>query len=148
MPVLVRANADRIINKTSPYSDENEKLWGFMKSQKNCGIIEVQVPANEKRAARTAKFETRFAHYKANPPLNLYKQTGYESKIIDVYAVYVIEMTAPVNEEPLEWMLVTTLPVTCFEEAAEKVQWYCLRWRIVPSQPHDDSFWVRFFIKF
>lgn len=131
MPVLVRANSDRIINKTSPYADDdNEKLWGYMKSKECCGIIEVEVPANEKRAARTAKLETRFGHYKANPPLNLFKQTGYESKIIDAYAVYVVEMAPPKDEEPLEWLLVTTLPVTSFEEAAEKVKWYCLRWRI------------------
>lgn len=33
-------------------------------------------------------------------------------------------------KNPLEWMLRADLPITNFEEAIEKIQWYCLRWRI------------------
>jgi hypothetical protein len=32
--------------------------------------------------------------------------------------------------EPIEWMLLTDLPVTTWEQAWEKVQWYCRRWGI------------------
>ena len=45
-------------------------------------------------------------------------------------AIYVLEPNPPEGEEPIEWMLLTTLPVASFEEAYEKVRWYCLRWRI------------------
>ena len=47
-----------------------------------------------------------------------------------MYAVYVMEVDPPSNAEPLEWMPLTTLSVTNFDEAYEKVKWYCLRWRI------------------
>jgi hypothetical protein len=49
---------------------------------------------------------------------------------IDRYAVYVPEHNPPDGEEPIEWMLLSNLPVRSFEEACEKVFWYCLRWRI------------------
>jgi len=47
-----------------------------------------------------------------------------------MYAIHVLESTPPAGEDPVEWMLLTTLPVTSFEEAYEKILWYCLRWRI------------------
>ena len=47
-----------------------------------------------------------------------------------MHAVYVCEKDPPVNIEPLEWMPITNLKVSNFDEAYEKVQWYCLRWRI------------------
>jgi len=45
-------------------------------------------------------------------------------------AVYAYEVNPPENEEAVEWMLLTNMPVTNFQEACEKVLWYCLRWRI------------------
>jgi hypothetical protein len=49
---------------------------------------------------------------------------------IDMHAVYVVENDPPAGEEAIEWMLLTSLPVQSFDEACEKVRWYCLRWRI------------------
>ena len=47
-----------------------------------------------------------------------------------MHAVYVFEVHPPDGAEPVEWMLLTNLRVTHFDEAYEKVLWYCLRWRI------------------
>ena len=59
------------------------------------------------------------------------RQTQHEDlPDIDMNAVYVLEPNPPDGEEPVEWMLLTNLPVMSFEEAYEKVRWYCLRWRI------------------
>jgi hypothetical protein len=49
---------------------------------------------------------------------------------MEMNAVYVLEPNPPHGEEPVEWMLLTNLPVRSFDEAREKVLWYCLRWRI------------------
>jgi len=40
------------------------------------------------------------------------------------------EENPPTGEEPIHWMLTTTLQVDTPEEAIEKVQWYMYRWRI------------------
>ncbi len=47
-----------------------------------------------------------------------------------IYAIHVLEQNPPEGEKPIEWMLLTNIPVTTLEEASEKVRWYCLRWRI------------------
>jgi hypothetical protein len=45
-------------------------------------------------------------------------------------AVHALEEGAPKGEEPVDWRLLTTLPVHDFEQASEKVQWYTQRWGI------------------
>lgn len=40
------------------------------------------------------------------------------------------ETHAPEGIEPLEWMLLSTLPVTTVEEAIEKLDWYAKRWGV------------------
>ena len=47
-----------------------------------------------------------------------------------MHAIYVFEANPPDGAEPVEWMLFANLSVTNFDEAYEKVLWYCLRWRI------------------
>jgi len=47
-----------------------------------------------------------------------------------MYAIQVIEKNQPANTTPLEWILLTNIVVNSFEEAIEKVKWYCLRWRM------------------
>ena len=40
------------------------------------------------------------------------------------------EQRPPPNADPLEWFLLTTLPVTDVHEATRLLKWYALRWRI------------------
>ena len=65
-----------------------------------------------------------------NPPRNNVKHNKEYLPDIEMNAVYVVEPNPPDGEEPVEWMLLTNLPVRSFDEAYEKVLWYCLRWRI------------------
>jgi hypothetical protein len=47
-----------------------------------------------------------------------------------VWVVFALEQDAPPGVKPLEWLLLTTLPVTTFEQAIEKLIWYTRRWGI------------------
>lgn len=49
---------------------------------------------------------------------------------LSLNAVYAIEKHPPFDEEPMNWILLTNININNFEEAVEKIQWYCLRWRI------------------
>lgn len=49
---------------------------------------------------------------------------------LPMQAVHVVEVDPPAGVEPVEWMLLTNLPVENIGEALEFVRWYCLRWRI------------------
>lgn len=132
-PVLVRANHDRAVNKRSMYTEQPVMtLWDKIQKEHCAGKFSIEIPYRRKtkhtteREARIAKLELRYVDFKLNPPKRL------NSKLPDLkmYAVHVIEKNPPAGAEPVEWMLLTNVPVSNFEEAYEKVRWYCLRWRI------------------
>ena len=129
--LLIRAATDRNINKSGPYSRKKyEKLWSTIQSLPCSGTIDVEVPARDQKPARIARLETRFGSIIMNPPRQHIRHHTEELPDLVLYAVNVIEKNPLNGEEALEWMLLTDLPVTSFEEAKEKVSWYCLRWRI------------------
>jgi hypothetical protein len=47
-----------------------------------------------------------------------------------LYAIYAQEIETPEGEEPIEWLLLTTIPVTNMSEAVQKIEWYRERWKI------------------
>jgi hypothetical protein len=52
---------------------------------------------------------------------------------LDLMVVHARERDAPANRTPLEWKLITNLPVGSEAEAIEKIDWYAMRWRSRPS---------------
>ena len=50
---------------------------------------------------------------------------------VQVWAVYAREADyGPEVQEPIEWMLLTTVGVSSFDDADERLRWYTLRWGI------------------
>jgi hypothetical protein len=49
---------------------------------------------------------------------------------VEVTALLATEPQPPAGEEPVEWLLLTNLPVETSEQALEKLQWYLCRWQI------------------
>ena len=136
-PVLVRANANRVINRKSRYAEKGVvKLWEHLRQQPESGSYTIDIPKRSKtthckeRDARTAILAVRFGSFRLNPPRNNTKHGKEHLPDIDMNAVYVLETNPPDGEEPVEWMLLCNVPVTSFQEACEKVRWYSLRWRI------------------
>lgn len=136
-PVLVRATADRTINRNSRYAEKDvKKLWEHMCQQHVTGSYMIDIPKRPKkkhckgREARTAMVSVRFGSFTLNPPRNNVKHRTEKLPDIEMHAVYVLEPDPPDGEESIEWMLLTNLPVMSYEDAYEKVLWYCLRWRI------------------
>lgn len=136
-PVLVRASTDRTINRHSRYARKDvEKLWAHMEQQPETGIYSIDIPRRSKtkhcqeREARTATVSVRFGSFRLNPPSRNAKHSKEHLPDIEMNAIYVAEVDPPTGEDPVEWMLLTNLSITTFEEAYEKVRWYCLRWRI------------------
>jgi len=118
--LLVRAEHDRVL------ADGQGHLWDHVKGQPLAGRQEVQVPRRGNRPARVAQLEIRFAAVKLKPPKSK-KALGE----LFVWAVLAEEVNAaPEVEEPLQWLLLTTLVVETFEQAVEKLDWYVGRWGI------------------
>ncbi|WP_052568858.1 IS4 family transposase [Ktedonobacter racemifer] len=49
---------------------------------------------------------------------------------LTVWIIRVWEELAPEGEEPLEWVLLTSVPTTTLEQAWERVDWYRQRWLV------------------
>lgn len=49
---------------------------------------------------------------------------------VEVTVVWAREEHPPAGEEPVQWILLTNLPVHTLEQATQLVDWYRLRWRI------------------
>jgi hypothetical protein len=117
--LLVRAE------KTRNRKVEQEFLWDFMAKQKVAGSLKIHIPRRGSRKARDAWVKVRFAKVALTPP----KHCG-AAPAITVWAVYVTEKANKTVEEPIEWMLLTTVEVKSFEEAQRRVEWYSGRWGI------------------
>ena len=117
--LLIRAEHNRFL------ADGQGHVWDYVAGLPLSGIQEVHVPRKKKQKARQAQLEIRFAQVHLKPPPG--KEHLGE---LSVWAVLAEERDAPPGVTPLRWMLLTTLAVNSFEEAIEKLQWYCHRWGI------------------
>jgi hypothetical protein len=130
--LLIRAAQDRLINKPSRHSRKpKEKLWKFMKNQQIRGRVVIDIPSRGGRfgkPSRSALLDLRFGSFSITPPRN---HPDYKTLTkLNLNAIYVIEQHPPKGEDPLEWMLLTDLPINDFDSAAETVRYYSLRFRI------------------
>jgi len=119
--LLVRAEHNRLL------ADEQGHLWEALRGQTLSGAQILHVPRCRKlkRPAREAHLEVRFAQVRLKPP----KQRP-ELGELSVWAILAEETEAPEGQDPLTWMLLTTVEVHNFEQALEKLEWYAKRWGI------------------
>ena len=88
--------------------------------------------ACETRARRTTRegratvVEVRAAVVTLHPPA----QSDRPLPLVAVNVVMVHEVDVPEGEEPVEWILLTTLPIATVEEVRQIIQNYCVRWMI------------------
>jgi hypothetical protein len=104
---------------------EQQDLWQRMKAEPVAGGLEVEVPRRNARPARTATLQIRFAPVRLSPPRNS------PLAPLSVWAVYAREVGHPAEvKEPVDWMLLTTLPTENFQDACQRLRWYSRRWGI------------------
>ncbi len=117
--VLVRAEYDRLL------TDNQGHVWDHVAEQPLSGTQEIYVPRRKNQKARTAQMEVRFAQVTLKPP-----KSKPHLKALIIWTILAEENNSIEGIEPLKWMLLTTRPVNCFEDAIEMLSWYCLRWGI------------------
>ncbi len=118
--LLVRAQHDRQL-------DCHRKLWAFMESQPVGQAGKLTVPRRRGHAARTAMVQVRWAQVTIKAPAVGRKKSWPP---LTLWAIWVQEPEPAAGTEPIDWMLLSDLPIHTAEEAWEKVQWYCRRWGI------------------
>ena len=78
------------------------------------------------RESRTATMTVRAVRTLLSPPF----RPGKKLAPVYVNAILVREENPPEGEEPIEWLLVTSLPIATFEEVSTAIGYYCCRWEI------------------
>jgi hypothetical protein len=80
----------------------------------------------QNRETRQAKVEVRAATLTLRAP----SRPDRELPPVTVNVVLVREPNPPPGETPVEWILVTTLPIDTLEQVRTIVEYYCVRWSI------------------
>jgi hypothetical protein len=78
---------------------------------------------------RTATCNVKAAKINVLPPRNF---KGDKSRVTELvlHSIQVEEIDPPNVDCKIDWVLHTNIPINNYEDAIEKVRWYCLRWRI------------------
>jgi hypothetical protein len=118
---LVRASWNRRVAHPDRY------LWETVLASPVLGETQLQVPARENRQARTARLVVRCMPVRLRPPQNRRREKLPE---IEVFAIHALETNVDKGAEPLEWLLLTSLPTHTQAQALERLAWYARRWTI------------------
>lgn len=119
--LLIRAAQDR-----SVCQPEVGRLWTILANRKIAAHLKVQVPKSKNQTKREATVSVRFAQITLKAPQHLRSRMTN----IPLYGILVQEIKPPKQDQALCWLLLTTVPVVCFEDAVERIQWYRQRWQI------------------
>lgn len=107
--------------------DEKKYLQQSLESAPVFGAFELDIRAGKNRTARRAVMEVRAEHY-------TFRITDTHQRKVEPVSMWVVwtrEISpVPEKEQPVQWRLLSTHPVTTIEEARDVVYRYTLRWRI------------------
>jgi hypothetical protein len=119
--LLVRATGERRVATASG------SLRATLLAQPIVDCRPVPVPRADERPAREAHLTLRYTAVTLRPPAH---RAAEALPAVALDAVLVQEVDAPAGVEPIEWLLLTSVPVDSVAAAWERVRWYTYRWRI------------------
>ena len=89
------------------------------------GLQKIEVRDSQGHS-RCAVLELKYCRVRLLPPRA--KQKHYPALSLTV--LQATERNAPSGVEPIDWKLITDLPITSRTQAIEKLDWYAKRWKI------------------
>ncbi len=121
--LLVRAAQNRVV-----VDPEYRLLYEALEGAGVLGEYELDVPRQGKRKARKAKMQVKAFSVTIKPPAN--RTPDIPDEPVEVYCVCAREIDVPEGVTPLNWILLTTLPVKTMEDALYIIRAYSVRWVI------------------
>jgi Transposase DNA-binding/Transposase DDE domain len=121
---LVRAGKSRRVQENEEeitYSLTQARSWPSQASRP------FEVPARHGHKGRSTQVQLAFGQMTLLPPRHE-PRAGKDP--VTVWVIRVWEEQARDAEEPLEWILLTSVPTTTLEQAWERVDWYRHRWLV------------------
>ena len=132
LQLLVRAGQNRNTTDKDDWKDEvrNTPQIGAQSVCIRAREAKVNVKPSARtasREARTAELEIRKATIQVARPVHA---SAKLPKHVTVNVVLCEETNPPAGEEPICWMLVTSLPIETDEDVQRVIRSYCIRWQI------------------
>ena len=114
---VTRASQDRLIE----VNGEPRYLKEWASSLKVCGSKKIWIRRRNETKLKEVEASISFGSVIISPP----KRLGQKEKPIALSVIRCFN-----EEEEIDWILYSTIPVNSFEEAVEKTNWYATRWTI------------------
>jgi Transposase DNA-binding/Transposase Tn5 dimerisation domain len=125
---LIRAAQNRLVFVTTE-RDRQEFLLDYARSLPSQGSDTVEIPGRGGRPARTATVALAGAAVAVRPSTGTPARA--QQPVIEAWVVRIWEPNPPAGvEEPLEWILLSSVPAPTLAELKERRDWYCCRWMI------------------
>jgi hypothetical protein len=115
----------RVQHRDRLLSDER-KLAAAIQGAPVLSDITFDKPATKGRPARTVHQQIKVVRVTLKAP----PRPDRTLADVTVTALLATELNPPAGEDPLEWLLLTNLPVQTPEQASEKLLWYLCRWQV------------------
>lgn len=119
--LLVRAAQDRRVDGEQKY------LRATLEATPVTATFELHIPARNGQAARVAQMEVHWSEVTLHPPS---KRAKEQLPTVRLWAVWAYEPHPPKEMDPVEWLLLTTVPVQHTQHALQRLEWYSRRWGI------------------
>ena len=120
---LVRVQTSRLAEPPSdaPQQNADRRVFAQLDAAPWSGRHHVAVGGDE-----TACLQVKLTAITTLPPIG--KQKRYSPQVLTY--IHAVELDPPADRQPIDWKLVTNLPVTDLAGAVEKLDWYALRWKV------------------
>ena len=105
--------------------DGERTVLEVMDAQRVKAVHRVQV-MDAKGRSSIAVLEMKYHRLQVCPPIG--KEQRYPPQTLTV--IHATERGQSKDRAPIDWKLITNLPITSKAEAIEKLDWYALRWKI------------------
>lgn len=125
---LIRSQHDRATEKTEESDGEliDKRLRTLAAQAPILGEIEFMLPTRDGKEARKVVQTVQVVTEKILPPDSL----KTDADPIIATAILTKEINPPEGEDPIEWMLLTSIEINDDQKASEIIKWYLARWEI------------------
>lgn len=125
--LLVRAKSDRIIKEED---GSTIKMWEKISKEEPLFQIEFQLDKEEEcqRQTQTIQQTVKMCKVQLRTPEKVRRYK--EDQVIELTGILCTQINTSGQEEPIEWLLLTTKCVQGVEEIRELIKYYVYRWQI------------------
>lgn len=124
---VVRSKEDRRLRRENQDETQPKTLHAAARAMPAMTERTVEVAGSPQQPGRTATLAVSWQKMTIQPPAR--PRGEHRQQPLEVWVVRAVEIDPPEEvSEPLEWILLTNVPVECEQDAVQRLEWYEARW--------------------